>query len=88
MRLKQALERLHHFSGQMDLKQDLVEAAERYYKLAFNREFIQGRSVDSVAAVCLYIACRVQKSPYLLIDFADCTQIDMYRLGQVYMQLV
>jgi len=44
--------------------------------------------VDSVAAVCLYIACRVQKSPYLLIDFADCTQIDMYRLGQVYMQLV
>lgn len=72
----------------MDLKQDLVQAAERYYKLAFNREFIQGRSVDSVAVVCLYTACRVQKSPYLLIDFADAIQVNMYQLGQVYMQLV
>jgi len=62
----------------MGLKQDLVQAAQRYYKLAFIRGFIQGRSVDSVAAVCLYTACREQKSPYLLIDFADSIQVNMY----------
>ena len=42
-----------------------------------------------VAAVCLYTACRVdKKAPYLLIDFADAIQTNMYQLGQVYMQLV
>ena len=41
-----------------------------------------------VAAVCLYTACRVdKKAPYLLIDFADAIQEDMYKLGRVYMDL-
>jgi len=45
--------------------------------------------VTLVAAVCLYTACRVDKNaPYLLIDFADAIQTNMYQLGQVYMQLV
>ena len=35
------------------------------------------------------MACRVEKNaPYLLIDFADAININMYQLGQVYMQLV
>ena len=35
--------------------------------------FIQGRRIKSVAAVALYIACRVQTHPntYMLIDFSD-----------------
>ncbi len=35
--------------------------------------FIQGRRIKSVAAVALYIACRVQTHPntFMLIDFSD-----------------
>lgn len=35
--------------------------------------FIQGRRLKSVAAVALYIACRVQTEPntHMLIDFSD-----------------
>lgn len=70
----------------MGLKQLLIDAGQNFYKLAFNKEFIQGRSVTVVAAVCLYTACRVEKNaPYLLIDFADAIQTNMYNLGQVYM---
>ena len=50
--------------------------------------FVQGRSVAIVAAVCLYTACRTEKNspaPYLLIDFADAIETNMYQLGQVYM---
>jgi len=40
--------------------------------MAFQKNFIQGRTVLVVAAVCLYAACRVDgNAPYLLIDFAD-----------------
>ena len=73
----------------MGLKQLLIQAGQNYYKLAFKKNFIQGRSVTLVAAVCLYTACRVEKNaPYLLIDFADAIQTNMFHLGQVYMQLV
>ena len=56
----------------MGLRKELTDAGKNYYKLAFAKEFIQGRSVKLVAAVCLYTACRVSKNaPFLLIDFAD-----------------
>jgi len=67
----------------------LIEAGQRLYKLAGDKNFIQGRTIQVVAAVCLYIACRIDKqAPYLLIDFADAIQINMYHLGDCYMQLV
>ena len=67
----------------------MIDAGKRNYSLAFDKNFIQGRTVTVVAAVCLYAACRADgKAPYLLIDFADALQTNMYQLGQVYMQLV
>lgn len=63
----------------MGLKQMLVDAGKRFYNLAHEKQFIQGRSITLVAAVCLYMACRVDKNaPYLLIDFADAIQTNMY----------
>jgi transcription factor IIIB subunit 2 len=56
----------------MGLQSYLIEAGKRNYSLAFHKNFVQGRTVTCVAAVCLYAACRSDgKAPYLLIDFAD-----------------
>ena len=41
-----------------------------------------------MGAVCLYIECRLQKRPYLLIDFADALKTNLYKLGSVYVKLV
>lgn len=43
------------------------------YKLALANNFVQGRHTKSVAAVCLYIACRRshENNKWMLIDFAD-----------------
>lgn len=43
------------------------------YKLALANNFVQGRQTKSVAAVCLYIACRRshENNKWMLIDFAD-----------------
>lgn len=43
------------------------------YKLCLANNFVQGRLTRSVAAVCLYIACRRSKenNKFMLIDFAD-----------------
>jgi transcription factor IIIB subunit 2 len=56
--------------------------------MAYDKNFIQGRNTKHVAAVCLYIACRKDKTPYLLIDFSDVLQTNLYILGSCYLKLV
>ena len=49
--------------------------------------FIQGRETKSVAAICLYIACRLREhdNRHMLIDFADILSVsDYYDLSQFY----
>ena len=58
-RLYKAQEKVAEIGSKMGLHRDLIEAGKRIYKLAFNKNFIQGRTVSVVAAVCLYAACRV-----------------------------
>lgn len=57
----------------LNIVQDLQDAAMQVYKLALANNFVQGRHTKSVAAVCLYIACRrsQENNKWMLIDFAD-----------------
>eukprot|EP00798_Chlamydomonas_sp_ICE-L_P004544 gene4544-14722_t len=41
-----------------------------------------------VAATCLYIYCRQEKKPYMMIDFSDQLSINVFTLGAVYIQPV
>lgn len=52
---------------------DLQDTAMQVYKLALANNFVQGRLTKSVAAVCLYVACRRSRenNKWMLIDFAD-----------------
>ena len=51
------------------------ESAQRYYNLAVVNRFTRGRKSEHVAAVCLYIVCRNEKSSQMLIDFSDLLQV-------------
>ncbi len=57
----------------LTIGQSLVDSGMQIFKLAAANNFIQGRQTKSVAAVCLYIACRIQKDTnrIMLIDFSD-----------------
>lgn len=61
--------------------------AMAFYQIAVERSFTKGRRTDQVAAACLYIACRDNRKPYLLIDFSICLSINVYVLGAVFLQL-
>ncbi|KAG8525763.1 uncharacterized protein KY384_000523 [Bacidia gigantensis] len=69
----------------------LQEAGLQFFRLAASMNFIQGRRTKSVAAVALYIACRCQRenpNHYMLIDFADILNLNVFTLGTVYTDLV
>lgn len=63
-----------------------IDRAYRLYQLALQRNFTFGRRQTHVVATCLYIICRQEKSPHLLIDFSDALQVNVYVLGKAFLQ--
>ncbi len=60
-------------SAALKIKQAVQDRGMALFKLAAGINFIQGRRTKAVAAVCLYIACRLklEGNEYMLIDFSD-----------------
>jgi transcription factor IIIB subunit 2 len=73
-------------AGSLRLPPLYIDRAYRLYQLALQRNFIFGRKQLHVVATCLYIICRQEKSPHLLIDFSDALQINVYVLGKSFLQ--
>jgi transcription factor IIIB subunit 2 len=64
---------IDHFS--IRPREASLEAALRLYKLALAQGFTKGRVVGQVAACCLYIICRLDTKPFMLLDYSDLLQV-------------
>ena len=72
---------MHNIAIQLKIGIQTEELGHRYHVIASQKKIVseknksetmsitQGRNTEVVAAACLYMACRIKKSPYLLIDF-------------------
>lgn len=66
-------------SRALTIPESATKAAGQVFKLAVGLNFIQGRRTKTVAAVCLYIACRRQDgNTVMLIDFADVLMVSLF----------
>lgn len=72
----------------LQLSTQIQEAGRRMYQLAVQMNFNAGRPSRLVASSCLYVVCRRNRSPHLLIDFADVMQTPVKVLGAYYIRLV
>jgi transcription initiation factor TFIIIB Brf1 subunit/transcription initiation factor TFIIB len=79
--------RIATIASQLHLPPRFVDAAHRLFTLAVQHNFVQGRRTQTVAAAALYIVCRREKTPHLLIDFSDTLRINVYVLGHTYLKL-
>ena len=67
---------IRKLAGALHLPTSTEEQAFGIYKLAAMNNFIQGRRTRTVAAVCLYVACRrVSGNTVLLMDLAEKIQV-------------
>jgi transcription factor IIIB subunit 2 len=67
--------RLQELANAMHLSELIRDAAARYFTLAVSNNFIKGRRSAYVIASCLYIACRVNQTNHMLIDFSEALQV-------------
>ncbi|GJQ08389.1 hypothetical protein GpartN1_g180.t1 [Galdieria partita] len=72
--------------GALHLNSSQEEQAFRMFLLAVEHNFLQGRKASNVCASCLYIVCRREKTPHLLIDFSDYLQTNVYDLGRTFLK--
>lgn len=67
---------IRKLASALHLPTSTEEQAFGIYKLAATNNFIQGRRTRTVAAVCLYVACRrVSGNTVLLMDLAEKIQV-------------
>lgn len=75
---------MQELSVGLKLSDRLADAGQRYFNLAVNMNFVQGRRTQYVSAACLYAACRMNKTQHMLIDFSDILQVRPYACYNVY----
>jgi transcription factor IIIB subunit 2 len=85
--LRNARNKIRALGQQLALRQDRIEMAFNFYKMALSRNLTRGRKSTHVIAACVYITCRTEGTSHMLIDFSDILHIDVYELGRTYLRL-
>ncbi|MCO5585095.1 hypothetical protein L7F22_039027 [Adiantum nelumboides] len=76
-----------------------IEKAGRLFQLALEggtykadgsepHNFVLGRKSEYTQASCLYVACRMDQTNHMLIDFADAIGVNVFVLGRSYLRLI
>eukprot|EP00468_Gymnochlora_sp_CCMP2014_P002711 CAMPEP_0167747626 /NCGR_PEP_ID=MMETSP0110_2-20121227/4388_1 /TAXON_ID=629695 /ORGANISM="Gymnochlora sp., Strain CCMP2014" /LENGTH=470 /DNA_ID=CAMNT_0007632553 /DNA_START=55 /DNA_END=1467 /DNA_ORIENTATION=+ len=71
----------------LKIHRSLIDAATGIFSLAVEQNCTQGRNMENICGSCLYIACRRDNKPYMLLDFAECLQRDIVGLARTFRTL-
>ncbi|XP_071961774.1 transcription factor IIIB 90 kDa subunit-like [Antedon mediterranea] len=73
--------------GQLKLNSHCIDTAYNFFKMAVSKKLTRGRKTTHIVAACLYLVCRTEGTPHMLLDFSDLLQVNVYTLGKVYLKL-
>jgi transcription factor IIIB subunit 2 len=83
--LKEAKVLMQQYAHRLNLAPSVVEGGFRLYRMAAMNNFVQGRRITNVVAMCLFAACRKDKvTKVMLIDLADLCKENVFKLGRNY----
>ncbi len=86
--LKQALPELEHLKESLGLPDAIVEKSAYFYRKASRAGMIKGRTVSSVLAACVYLACRELENPRTLSEIATAANVARKKISRDYRTLV
>jgi transcription factor IIIB subunit 2 len=67
---------INEMGSQLRLNQRCLDTAFNFYKLAVKRGLTRGRKIRQVIAACLYLVCRTEGTPHMLLDLCDIVHDD------------
>jgi len=85
--LQFALSELHRMASGLGLPDPVSRRASRLYRSALDEGLVQGRSIEAVAAACLYIACRKEEIPRSLDELESVSRVGRTEIARAYRQV-
>nr|XP_035969401.1 transcription factor IIIB 90 kDa subunit isoform X1 [Halichoerus grypus] len=85
--LQNGRRQIHHLGSQLQLNQHCLDTAFNFFKMAVSKHLTRGRKMAHVVAACLYLVCRTEGTPHMLLDLSDLLQVNVYVLGKTFLLL-
>ncbi|XP_013855380.1 transcription factor IIIB 90 kDa subunit, partial [Austrofundulus limnaeus] len=85
--LQRAKEYINTLGHQLQMSQHCLDTAFNFYKMALNKSLTRGRRMDHIIAACIYLVCRTEGTPHMLLDLSDVLQVNVYILGKTFLLL-
>lgn len=85
--LQNAKRQIIHLGHQLQMNQHCLDTAFNFYKMALCKQLTRGRKSAHVIAACLYLVCRTEGTPHMLLDLSDLLQVNVYILGKTFLVL-
>ncbi|KAF1374395.1 hypothetical protein PFLUV_G00228660 [Perca fluviatilis] len=85
--LQRARHNINTLGHQLQMNQHCLDTALNFYKMALMKHLTTGRKSAHVVAACLYLVCRTEGTPHMLLDLSDLLQVNVYVLGKTFLVL-
>ncbi|CAL4171543.1 unnamed protein product, partial [Meganyctiphanes norvegica] len=85
--LNKARQKINALAQQLRLSSHHIDTSHNFFKLSLSKGLTRGRKSNHVIGACVYITCRTEATPHMLIDVSDAIQCDVYELGRTYLRL-
>jgi transcription initiation factor TFIIB len=76
-----AMSEMERLSSQLGVPRDVRETAALIYRKSLTKKLVRGRSIESVVAASVYLACRIHRIPRRLDEVATETNVDRKQIG-------
>ncbi|KAF5906507.1 transcription factor IIIB 90 kDa subunit-like, partial [Clarias magur] len=78
---------IHSLGSQLQLNQHCLDTAFNFFKMVVSKHLTRGRKMAHIIAACLYLVCRTEGTPHMLLDLSDLLQVNVYILGKTFLLL-
>uniref|UniRef100_A0AAQ4Q6H5 B-related factor 1 n=1 Tax=Gasterosteus aculeatus aculeatus TaxID=481459 RepID=A0AAQ4Q6H5_GASAC len=85
--LQKARHNINTLGHQLQMNKHCLDTALNFYKMALMKNLTRGRKNCHVVAACLYLVCRTEGTPHMLLDLSDIVQVNVYVLGRTFLVL-
>ena len=76
-----AMSEMQRLSSQLGIPHDVRETAALMYRKALIKKIVRGRSIESVVAATIYLACRIHRIPRSLDEIVSETNASRKKVG-------
>ena len=86
--LQYAFSEIERMAAALGVPKSTREPAARLYRRALDEDLIRGRSIEAIASVVLYIACRRENIPRSIKEIAAVSRVKRKEIARAHLHLV